>query len=119
MSREKLRSDRTVHLFFQLSGSQIRSGDTKFLYYIGQRGYAVVSRERDPNIGETDLMPQEIEEVRKFVIEIKRHLRHLGGVGTDAVPENVVRRKTDREQIGRRSSTDILVDDQLFCEFEL
>src|SRR5690242_6674284 len=48
-----------------------------------------------------------------MMIEVQGHLPHLGGVGANGVAENVVGRKTHREQIGGRASAHVLIADQL------
>ena len=55
----------------------------------------MVGRERDPHIGESDLVTEEVDEVGEFTIEIESHLLHFWRVGADSVAEDVVGRKAD------------------------
>ena len=55
-------------------------------------------------------MAEEVEEVGEFTIERERHGGHLRGVGADLMAENVVRRKTDGEQVGGLPGTETFVN---------
>ena len=55
----------------------------------------MVGRERDPDIGQADLMAEEVEEIGEFVIEIERHLLPFPANRGRRVAKNIVRRKTD------------------------
>ena len=63
-------------------------------------------------------MSEEVEEVGKFAIEIKRHLLHLRRIGSDLVTEDIVRRQTDRKKVSRRAAADVFVKHELFCEVQ-
>ena len=60
----------------------------------------MVGGERDPDIGEADLVTEEIEKVGEVAIESERHGCHLRRIGPDLMSENIVRRKADGEQVG-------------------
>ena len=79
----------------------------------------MVGRERDPDVGQADLMSEEVDEVGEFAIEIESHLLHLGRIGTDLVAEDVVRRQADGEKIGCGTVAEFLVNHQFLGEREL
>ncbi len=70
----------------------------------------MVGGERDPDIGQSDLVAEEVDEIGKFLVEIESHLAHLGRIWTDLMTKDVVGREADREQIGSRSATDVFVN---------
>ncbi len=60
----------------------------------------MVGRERDPHIGKSDLVTEEIDEVGEFTIEIERHLLHFGRIGADAWPRmSLAERLTERKSV--------------------
>ena len=81
-----------------------------FFTCIGQRRNAVVGGERDPDVGQADLMAEKIDEVGELAVEIERHLLHLRRIGADLVAKNVVGREADRKQIGGRAAADVFVE---------
>ena len=118
MAGRKLCCDRMVDLCFEFPALEIRRRNVQLLHRIGQRGNAVVGRERDPHIGQPDLMSEKADEVGEFAIEIERHLLHLGGIRADLMAENIVGREADGKQIGSRAAAYVFVLHQLLGEFE-
>ena len=51
------------------------------------------------------------KKVGEFMIEVERHLLHLRRIWPHLMTKNVVRRKTDGKQIGRRTAADIFIHD--------
>src|SRR5258708_21316058 len=118
MSGGKLCSDCAVDLRFGFSGVEIRCWDGELLNGIGQRIDSMSGRESDPDIGQSDLMSEEVEEIRQLAIEFEGHGLHLRRIRTNLVAKNVVGRKADRKQIGGGTAPDIFVDHQLLGKFE-
>src|SRR5438094_9322928 len=85
---------------------------------LGQRGNTVVGRERNPYIGQSDLVSKEVDEVSQFTIEIQSHLLQFWRVGADLVTKDVVGRKADRKKVGCRATANVLVDHQLLGKLE-
>ena len=50
----------------------------------------MIGRERDPYIGQSQLMTQELEESRQLPVKGQSHGLHLGSIGTNFVTQNVV-----------------------------
>ena len=63
-------------------------------------------------------MPEKIEEVGQFAIEIERHLLHLRRIRPNLMTENVVGREADRKQIRGRTAADVFVHHQFLGELE-
>ena len=119
MAGRKFCRDRFVDLRLEFPRVEIGGRNVQLLHRVGQRGNAVVGRESDPDVGQPDLMSEEVEEVGQFAIEVEGHLLHLRRVRADLVTENVVGREADREQVGRGTVAEILVNHQLLGELEL
>ena len=57
----------------------------------------MVGRERNPDIRQSDLMSEEVDEIGQLAIEIEDHLLHFAGVWPDLVAKNVSGRQADRK----------------------
>src|SRR5215471_923570 len=84
-----------------------------------QRRYTVVRRQRHPYISEADLMSEEVDEIRNLPVRLQSHRTNLRRIRSDLVTENVIRRQTDRQEVGSRPGTQFLIHDQLSGELKL
>ena len=61
MPGRKLRRECGIDLLVQVGLPEISRGDVQLLGCIGERGNAVVSGERDPDVGQANPLPDEVE----------------------------------------------------------
>ena len=98
-----------IDLFVHRFRIEIGRRQTKSPREFRKRRNAVIGRKRHPDVCHADLMSQEVEELRQAPVEFERHAVHLRRVGTDPVPQNIVGRKADDQQVGGRSCAQLLV----------
>jgi hypothetical protein len=79
-------------------------GQAKSLRELRQWCDAVIGGKRHPHVRHSDLMTEEIEEIRQTPVEFERHAAHLRRVRPNLVAENIVGREADHEQVGRRAA---------------
>ena len=114
----KLRRQHAIEFAPLLGARKPRGWDVELVGNRGKGRHSVVRRQRNPDVRQPNLMPEKIEEVRKFLVDRQCHGLHLGRIRPDFVPQNVIRRQADDQEIGRRTVSQLLVGDQFACEFE-
>ncbi len=106
-------------MFAQRFRVEIGGGQTKSFREFRQGRNAVIGGKRHPYVGHSDLMTEEVEELRQTPVEFERHAAHLRGVGTNLVAEDIVGREADHKQVGRRACAQLLVQHEFLGEFQL
>src|ERR1700722_8543537 len=99
-----------VKLRLEFMGVKIRRRNAQLLRGLGQRGDSVIGGERDPHVGQANLMPEKVEKIGELAIQIESHGLHFWRVRSYLVAENVVRGKADNQQIRRRAAAYVFVD---------
>src|SRR5215471_12560126 len=118
MPGREFSSEGVVDLFFDFGSSEIRSRHAQLFGGVGQRRDTMIGRKGDPDISETDLVSEEVEKIGEFVVEIEGHLRHLWRIGADAVPDDVIGGKANREKVSGGAAAYVFVNHQLAGKFE-
>src|SRR5579863_9746628 len=77
MSGGKLRCDGCVDLRLDFRSTEIRRWNVQFLRLLRQWRDAMIGGERDPHVGQADLMAEKIDELGKLPVKIERHLVHF------------------------------------------
>ena len=78
----------------------------------------MIGRKRDPDVSQSNLVSEKLEETGQLAVHGERHGFHLGGIRPHFVAENIVGRQADDQQIGGGAVAQFFVGDQLPRKFE-